>query len=142
MELKETISFEFYTNPKNKKALQKLSLELQEYYLSHYPVKQKTKKELREAERKAWTKYRNKVYKITQQQNLSSLQFYTQRLTLEIIKQYGPKIYLSNSYYALDHIYSIWNGFKNNIPAEQIGDISNLRYIPSGENCIKGTRNG
>ena len=37
----------------------------------------------------------------------------------------------------MDHIISVWNGFHNDIPPEQIADISNLRMIPWLENQIK-----
>ena len=39
--------------------------------------------------------------------------------------------------YHLDHIISVWYGFHNNIPPEQIADISNLRMIPWMENQQK-----
>lgn len=39
--------------------------------------------------------------------------------------------------YHLDHIYSVFDGFNNNVPPEIIGDISNLRYIPWYENVSK-----
>ena len=39
--------------------------------------------------------------------------------------------------YHLDHIISVWYGFHNNIPPEQISDISNLRMIPWMENQQK-----
>ena len=38
----------------------------------------------------------------------------------------------------LDHIYSISEGFKNNIPPEIIGHWTNLRLIPKKENSSKG----
>lgn len=40
----------------------------------------------------------------------------------------------------LDHIYSISEGFKNNIPPEIIGHWTNLRLIPKIENSSKGSR--
>jgi hypothetical protein len=40
----------------------------------------------------------------------------------------------------LDHIYSISEGFKNNIPAEVIGHWTNLRLIPKIENSSKGAK--
>jgi hypothetical protein len=39
--------------------------------------------------------------------------------------------------YEIDHIYPIRQAFKNNIPAELIGDIKNLRIIPQKENRSK-----
>lgn len=40
----------------------------------------------------------------------------------------------------LDHIYSISEGFKNNIPAEVIGHWTNLRLLPKIENSTKGAK--
>jgi hypothetical protein len=40
----------------------------------------------------------------------------------------------------LDHIYSISEGFKNNIPVEVIGHWTNLRLIPKIENSSKGSK--
>lgn len=42
--------------------------------------------------------------------------------------------------YHIDHIVSIWNGFKKGIPPNQIADINNLRMIPYKENLLKGRR--
>jgi len=39
--------------------------------------------------------------------------------------------------YHLDHIMSVWKGFKNNIEPEKISDMSNLRFIPWLENQKK-----
>ena len=38
----------------------------------------------------------------------------------------------------LDHIYSIAEGFKNDIPPEVIGHWTNLRLIPKIDNSSKG----
>ena len=89
---------------------------------------------------KEWKLYRDEVRRITQEQDLQSLEHYEKRLTQALLKEHGYKLYRSESYYALDHITSIWFGWKNNISPEVIGHISNLRYIPSLENCIKGTK--
>ena len=40
----------------------------------------------------------------------------------------------------LDHVYSIAEGFKNNIPPYVIGHWSNLRLLPKIENSSKGAR--
>lgn len=39
--------------------------------------------------------------------------------------------------YHLDHIYSIFDGFNNNVSPEIIGHINNLRFIPWKENVSK-----
>jgi tRNA nucleotidyltransferase/poly(A) polymerase len=41
----------------------------------------------------------------------------------------------------LDHKYSIFNGFKNNIPSEVIAHYSNLEVIPYNENISKNSKN-
>lgn len=43
----------------------------------------------------------------------------------------------STERYQLDHIYSIFDGFHNNVPPEVIGHIANLRFIPWRENGSK-----
>jgi len=40
--------------------------------------------------------------------------------------------------YHLDHIYSISEGFKNDIPPEAIGNLGNLRFIHYKKNIKKG----
>lgn len=42
--------------------------------------------------------------------------------------------------YHIDHRFSIWYGFKLNIPPETIASINNLRMISHIENLRKGTR--
>lgn len=41
----------------------------------------------------------------------------------------------------LDHIVSMQTGLYHGLPPELVGDISNLRFIPLGENCSKQGRN-
>lgn len=38
----------------------------------------------------------------------------------------------------LDHKYSIFEGFKNNVPPHIIGGMKNLEFLPFAENCSKG----
>jgi len=47
---------------------------------------------------------------------------------------------LNRSYNALDHIYSIQQGFRECIPPYIIGNYTNLRVIGLSENSIKGMR--
>lgn len=42
--------------------------------------------------------------------------------------------------YHLDHIIPISYGFKNELPADVIGHISNLQFIPYKENMLKSAR--
>lgn len=90
--------------------------------------------------KKEWKLYRNEVRRITKKQDLQSLEHYEKRITRALLKEHGYRIYRSETYYALDHITSIWYGWKNNISPEIIGHISNLRYIPGLENCVKGIK--
>jgi hypothetical protein len=43
--------------------------------------------------------------------------------------------------YQLDHIIPISEGFRNNIDANIIGDITNLRFIPWLENILRNKQN-
>ena len=47
---------------------------------------------------------------------------------------------LNRTHNALDHIYSIQQGFRNGIPPYIIGHYTNLRVISLSENGIKGMR--
>lgn len=46
----------------------------------------------------------------------------------------------STERYQLDHIYSVFDGFHNNVPPEVIGHIGNLRFISWQENVSKNHR--
>lgn len=70
---------------------------------------------------KDWQKYRKLVLKFTNEQNLKELENYN----------------LRGKNFHLDHIYSIFQGFKENIPAHIIGNIVNLRIISAHENASK-----
>lgn len=70
--------------------------------------------------------YYNKVINITEKQNLKSLKDYNKR----------GKAGIKNAY-QLDHKYSIYEGFKNGIDPEIIGNINNLEFIPYEENIKK-----
>lgn len=72
--------------------------------------------------------YQSEVKKVTNSQNISSLKNYEKRGRIEL-----------NGYH-LDHIFSVQNGFLNNIPPYIIGHITNLRIIPGVENCSKKER--
>jgi hypothetical protein len=87
-----------------------------------------------------WKLYRDEVRRITKEQDLQNLEHYEKRITKHVIKEHGLYVFRSKTYYALDHKTSIWYGWKNGIPPETIGHISNLRYIPSVENTSKGIK--
>jgi len=65
----------------------------------------------------------------------------TRSQPLKTLKDYDKRGNSKNDGYHLDHIYPISLGFTNNIPAEEIGNIKNLRYIPWLENILKSNKN-
>ena len=91
-------------------------------------------------EKKSWNKYKVIVWKITRSQDLSSLENYEKRITLDMIKEHGKKLFQSEDLYALDHRISVYHGWKNDLDPYVIGSLANLRYIPSRQNCTKGTK--
>jgi hypothetical protein len=70
-------------------------------------------------------KYKRKVWSETKRNNLSLLENYNRR---------------GRTDYHLDHMYSIWQGFIDNTPAEITGHICNLKMIPYIENISKHTK--
>jgi len=72
--------------------------------------------------------YSKLVWKFTNRQNHQSLENSELR---------GHVKYLNNAHH-LDHMYSIFAGFNNDIPPELIGAIENLKYITAHENVKKG----
>jgi hypothetical protein len=71
------------------------------------------------------SRYRALVWKLTNQQDLSSL----------------PNIHLREwRKFDLDHIISIYDGFRLGLPAKAIASPDNLRIIPHRENADKGVR--
>lgn len=71
--------------------------------------------------------YYKEVRRITNQQPIETLENYDKR---------GQ----GSGNYHLDHIYPITMGFRRGIPAELIGDIKNLQFIPVEENLIKNSK--
>lgn len=70
------------------------------------------------------------VWKITEKQNLSSL------VNFELRGNHAANI---NAYH-LDHKFSIFEGFRNNIPPYIIGGINNLEFLPWRENIVKSIK--
>ena len=60
------------------------------------------------------------------------------RSNLKNIEKVGQK-HINDEAYEVDHIFSIYDGFNNNIPTYIIGDIVNLKCIPWKENNKKRT---
>ena len=73
-------------------------------------------------------KYRQEVRSVTNSQSLHELDNYDKR---GVSGQDGA--------YHLDHIYSVADGFQNNVPAEIVGNISNLKMIPWEMNLLKNS---
>ncbi len=74
-------------------------------------------------------KYYSLVWKLTKQHDLTNLSNYDKLAENNTAGNIGA--------YHLDHIYPINLGYINNIPAELIASIENLRYIPWKDNQIK-----
>jgi len=77
---------------------------------------------------KEFNNYAKKVRKITRLQPLHTLRNFEQR---------GHMHYKDNAY-NLDHKYSIFQCFTDNIPAQVAGHIVNLEFIPMTKNITKG----
>jgi len=73
-----------------------------------------------------FVKYRTEVDRLTNRQPINTLKNVDKRGKAGI-----------NGAYHLDHIKSVWYGFKNKIPAKEIADIKNLRFIPWLDNQKK-----
>ena len=73
-------------------------------------------------------KYRQEVRSVTNSQSLHELDNYDKR---GVSGQDGA--------YHLDHIYSVADGFQNNVPAEIVGNIANLKMIPWEMNLLKNS---
>jgi hypothetical protein len=74
-----------------------------------------------------WRAYKLDVWRVTRQQPLHLLENFEKR-----------GVNGEDGAYTLDHIVSLKKGFKEGIPAEQIGHIENLQMLPWEENITKG----
>ena len=64
---------------------------------------------------------------------------YTNANELSVLKNIKKRGRSTNEYH-LDHKYSIFQGFKDNIPAKIIGNICNLEMLKSGQNLSKNKK--
>lgn len=80
-----------------------------------------------EYDQSEWAEYRRRVRQVTDDQPLSTLPNHEKR---------GR----GKDKFHLDHIVSTKYGFDLGIPYWLIGHISNLRFIPEGQNCSKQQR--
>lgn len=79
------------------------------------------------------------------QANLSNYQAHVRRLTIINYNKYKNLINPNNlprgkKSYHIDHIYSVYDGFTNNISAEVISHPANLQMLSSSKNIIKRTK--
>jgi hypothetical protein len=74
-------------------------------------------------------RYRAEVDRLTRKQPLHDLENFEKRGRAGI-----------EGVYHLDHIVSVWTGFQNKYPPNQIADITNLRMIPWLDNQKKWLR--
>ncbi len=77
-----------------------------------------------------WQRYHREVWKVTNKQPISTLKNCEKR----------GRIDLKENAYHLDHMYSIYQGFKDNVSPEIIGNIANLEMISHYENCSKNKK--
>lgn len=75
-----------------------------------------------------WIQYRKKVYK------LSDIAFYKHYYEI------NPSDFKRGKNYHLDHIYSVKEGFTNNIPIHIIASKHNIRIITAYDNISKSSR--
>jgi len=74
-----------------------------------------------------WEKYKNEVWRVTNQQPLHLLENFNKRAKSG-----------TEDGYQIDHIYSVLKGFKNQVPPNIIGNIENLQMLPWLHNVKKG----
>lgn len=85
----------------------------------------KKRKQRPDKKKQTFKQYQSRVRKLTNKQDLSTL--------FGIEKRDFKK-------YHVDHMVSIWFGYHNNIPAEEIAHISNLQMLPLEDNFAKNTK--
>lgn len=88
-------------------------------------------------------KYFSLVRGLTQKVNKQEIEGYDpdRVITKSMVMNEGRGIFQSQELLVIDHKISISYGYKNNIPAEDIAHITNLRYIPSKSNVSKNSSN-
>lgn len=104
-----------------------------EYYLSSELRKQREIESghwISDEDRTEYELYRLNVWRITNKQDLESLEDFDKR----------GRIDLNSDAYHIDHKFSIREGFEENIPPEIIGSLKNLEMIPGRKNCAKNSK--
>lgn len=97
-----------------------------------------SKEEKRKLDIKKKRAYYRAVNKLTRNIDRETIPGYDadNLLTYDDFKK-GYKFLRSTDKLVIDHKISVIYGYRNNMPAEYIADISNLRYIPSCDNQSK-----
>lgn len=104
-----------------------------EYYLSSELRKQREIESghwISDKDRTEYELYRLNVWRITNKQDLESLEDFDKR----------GRIDLNSDAYHIDHKFSIREGFEESIPPEIIGSLRNLEMIPGRKNCSKNSK--
>lgn len=104
-----------------------------EYYLSSELRKQREIESghwISDEDRTEYELYRLNVWRITNKQDLESLEDFDKR----------GRIDLNSDAYHIDHKFSIREGFEESIPPEIIGSLRNLEMIPGRKNCSKNSK--
>jgi hypothetical protein len=74
-----------------------------------------------------WELYKNEVWRITNSQPLHLLENFNKRGASGV-----------EGAYQIDHIYSVYKGFRAGLPTQLVGNIENLQMLPWEENRKKG----
>lgn len=98
---------------------------LDQVFTPHGQDEKEVKRAAREAKKADWKRYYNLVWSITKEQQLSALEGFEQR-EFRMVE--------------IDHMVSVWEGWKYGFPAQWIGSLSNLRIVEGWENRGKGRR--
>lgn len=75
-----------------------------------------------------YKEYYRRVARATKKQYLAELENFSKRGVL----------HKNNDAYHIDHMFSVYDGFMNDVPAEIVGHLSNLQCIPGRANIKKG----
>ena len=101
---------------------------------------------LEEEEKDKYSKIFNKKKNTVEEKNINykndfrkyrnNVSYHTKKQPLHLLKNFN----LRNKNYHIDHIISVYDGFRLKIPEKEIANISNLRIIEAKENLKKGKK--
>lgn len=98
------------------------------HYDRHYKMMIKNGKWIDPDKKEDYVQYYQKVWRLTNRQNIS------------ILENFKLRGMANQGKYHLDHKFSINEGFKQNIPIHIIGNIENLQMITGRNNLSKGKK--